>query len=200
MTEFISAKPSAGGADNANAAATAESNAQLAGWLCESDREHLIGYLSRALRGNRALAEDMTQEALTRIVVSGRRYVDTRARGLLYTIARNLLTDHYREEIAQAEAMQTLGVIGEDSDTRSPLHDLVAKQDVDRVRTAILALPPRCGQVFVLNRYEHMSYSAIARHFDISVSAVEKHIARALRHLVEALEDAPGSDAVSAPR
>ena len=194
MSDFLPASGLSHRADTSASEAPPVGNAELADWLCQSDRARLVSYLTRALGGNRSQAEDMAQEALTRIVVSSRQYGGARARGLLYTIARNLLVDHYREETAQAKALQTLGVIGEAIDTRNPLHDLVARQDVDRVRDAIISLPPRCRQVFMLNRYEQMSYSAIARHCRISVSMVEKHINRALRQLVHALEDATTSE------
>ena len=50
----------------------------------------------------------------------------------------------------------------------------------------ILALPERTRDVFMLHRFEQMSYPEIARAFGISVSAVEKHIIKALRRLTEA--------------
>lgn len=170
-------------------ASVAAANAELAGVLCRRDREELVAYLRRALGGNAALAEDMAQEALTRIVLSKRRYEGQRARGLLFTIARNLLVDHYRHENARARALHSLGVLGNDAENRNPLRDLVAREDMDLARETIRALPPRCQQVFILNRFEHMSYAAIARHCQISVSMVEKHIHRALMELVSALEE-----------
>lgn len=45
-------------------------------------------------------------------------------------------------------------------------------------------LPPRTQEVFLLHRFEEMTYPAIAAALEISVSAVEKHIMIALRILV----------------
>ena len=54
------------------------------------------------------------------------------------------------------------------------------QQALMAVRTAVLRLPPRCREVYLLNRIEDMSYTEIARHCGISVKAVEKHIGKAL--------------------
>lgn len=45
-------------------------------------------------------------------------------------------------------------------------------------------LPPRTQEVFLLHRFEEMTYPAIAAALGISVSAVEKHIMIALKTLV----------------
>lgn len=52
-----------------------------------------------------------------------------------------------------------------------------------RVESAISGLPSRTRQVFMLHRFEDVTYSTIARDLGISVSAVEKHIIAALRAL-----------------
>ena len=43
----------------------------------------------------------------------------------------------------------------------------------------VALLPERCREVFLLHRVESLSYSQIAARCGISVSAVEKNIARA---------------------
>lgn len=64
--------------------------------------------------------------------------------------------------------------------------------DFDRLRRterAIQALPQRTQQIFVLHRFEDMTYPSIARGLGISVSAVEKHIIAGLKALRDALGD-----------
>ena len=43
----------------------------------------------------------------------------------------------------------------------------------------------RTRQVFVLNRVEGLSYDEIATRLGISVSSVQKHLARALQHVLQ---------------
>jgi RNA polymerase sigma factor (sigma-70 family) len=47
------------------------------------------------------------------------------------------------------------------------------------VEAAVARLPPRCREVFWNNRVDGLSYAQVAAHLGISVSAVEKHMARA---------------------
>ena len=56
-----------------------------------------------------------------------------------------------------------------------------------RIDESIDSLPERCRIVFVLSRFEDMSYQQIADALDISVKTVENQISKALRLLREAL-------------
>jgi len=53
---------------------------------------------------------------------------------------------------------------------------------------AMRELTERRRTILILCRIEGMSHPQIAKHLGISVSAVEKHVAKALRHLMERLE------------
>lgn len=57
----------------------------------------------------------------------------------------------------------------------------------DALRRAIDSLPPRCRQVFELNRLQGLKYAEVAQAMGVSVKAVEAHMARALRTLREQL-------------
>jgi RNA polymerase sigma factor (sigma-70 family) len=54
-----------------------------------------------------------------------------------------------------------------------------ARDRLSIVEAAIATLPRRCREVFLMHRLDGMSYSQIAKSSGISISAVEKHIARA---------------------
>lgn len=73
--------------------------------------------------------------------------------------------------------------------------DLVARQQQEALlRAAILSLPTRCRQVYLLSRMQGMTYAQIARHCEISVKTVEKH----MTHALAALCDRVGSGAAGA--
>ncbi|MDX1665829.1 MAG: RNA polymerase sigma-70 factor [Saprospiraceae bacterium] len=52
-----------------------------------------------------------------------------------------------------------------------------------QVREAIAELPLRCRTVFLLSRYEELTYAEIAEQMDISVKTVENQMGKALKHL-----------------
>jgi RNA polymerase sigma factor (sigma-70 family) len=60
---------------------------------------------------------------------------------------------------------------------------VAGKQRLKRMLAALNALPPRARQVVILRRFENLTYLQIARRLGISVSAVEKHMARAMAAL-----------------
>ncbi|MDX1406815.1 MAG: RNA polymerase sigma-70 factor [Saprospiraceae bacterium] len=62
--------------------------------------------------------------------------------------------------------------------------DVLAFRDLDEWLTqSINQLPERCRQVFVLSRFEQMSYREIAKAMQISPKTVENQMTKALKHL-----------------
>ncbi len=53
----------------------------------------------------------------------------------------------------------------------------------DHIKAAINELPPKCRAVFVLSRFEELTYQEIADRMEISVKTVENQMGRALRLL-----------------
>jgi RNA polymerase sigma-70 factor (ECF subfamily) len=54
---------------------------------------------------------------------------------------------------------------------------------VSAIEQAIQSLPEKGRLIFCMNRFDHLSYSEIARVLNISVNTVEAHMVRNLRHL-----------------
>ena len=55
------------------------------------------------------------------------------------------------------------------------------------LESAILGLPDKCRQVFVLSKLEGLTYIQIANKLNVSVKTVEKHVSVGLRKLKEVL-------------
>lgn len=67
------------------------------------------------------------------------------------------------------------------------IQELAANNLQQEIDQAIDSLPEKCRLVFVLSRYEEMSYQQIADHLDISIKTVENQISKALKSLRKAL-------------
>jgi RNA polymerase sigma-70 factor (ECF subfamily) len=80
-----------------------------------------------------------------------------------------------------------------DTDNAESVEDLTPLQDevvasrarLRRVQLGIERLHPRTRQIFIMHRWHELKYQEIAQRLDISVSAVEKHIAKAMLFLSE---------------
>ncbi|MDQ3205525.1 MAG: RNA polymerase sigma factor [Pseudomonadota bacterium] len=156
-------------------------------------RDPLLGFLRK--RTGAEDAADALQETLIRLM----RYRGQPAeqlRPLMYRIALNVLADRARRnQSRQADAHVSFDLDFEGLPSAELAHEqrVDHQQALQQVRAAILQLPPRCRQVYLLNRIDGMSYPQIARHCDISVKAVEKHVSKALRLLRASLEPQPDS-------
>ena len=59
----------------------------------------------------------------------------------------------------------------------------------DRIRKAIDKLPPERRKVFVMNRFEELSYKEVAEKLGLSIKTVENQIGKALKFLRDELKD-----------
>lgn len=69
-----------------------------------------------------------------------------------------------------------------------PGEQLMQQELHEQILAAIGSLPPRCQEVFVLSRYEQLSYQEIADKLDISIKTVENQMGKALRLMREKME------------
>lgn len=75
---------------------------------------------------------------------------------------------------------------GSDADASELMQAGELKQ---RIAVALNALPPQCGTVFRMSRFEELRYQDIADKLGISVKTVENHIGKALKMLRVALAE-----------
>jgi len=128
--------------------------------------------------------DDLTQEVFARMLNHANVEGIDNIEGYLFRVAANVIaakgrSDRVRHASAHDEFTDE-DLLVEDN---SPESILLHRNLLQSMVRLIHALPPRTQQAFVLHRFEEMTYDAIARHMEISVSAVEKHIMRAISHL-----------------
>lgn len=130
---------------------------------------------------SREEANDLTQEAFYRFIRIKDSGKLSKPRAYLFRIATNLLRDGVRRDRARKRDFHVSLEAEAIADTiADPERVVGAKMAVDRLLAAVANLPPKCRRVFVLNRFEGMTYVEIAEHLGISEAMVAKHIRSAL--------------------
>lgn len=115
-------------------------------------------------------------------------------RAYLYQMANNLLHDHRRGRRRQEHrddhwARSRFGH-GLDCDPQpSPEKAAIDRDELQRVEQALAAIPARTADILRMYRVEGQTQKAIADILGISLSAVEKHLQRAYRALIQVRDE-----------
>jgi RNA polymerase sigma factor (sigma-70 family) len=131
-----------------------------------------------------AEVDDLVQEVFVRIQKHERGSPIQHLDRYLFTVAASVLSDRLRRRAGHREgAHHTLEEFHHPVEELTPERVLLDREALQVIVSAIDCLPPRTRDVFVLHRFEEMTCTAIAAQLGMSVSAVEKHIMKALRAL-----------------
>jgi RNA polymerase sigma factor (sigma-70 family) len=171
-------------------------------------REALIARLDARFRGPlmvyflrrkflRGEAEDLTQEVFVRMIGREDDVPPENADVYIFQIAANLLRDRARrattrkaDSHASLDAPTELAAQGvahhpELVEDRGPERVLLAQESLAEAMRALGELSERTRHIYILHRLEKMRHKDIAALLGLSVSAVEKHVIRAVAHLTE---------------
>ena len=119
--------------------------------------------------GDANLAEDAAQEAFIRAWQHLANYRPRSPfRNWVYRIATNVALDVLRREKETVD----VEVLPLTSSNRGPEATVARKERGERVRQAVLALPPASRAALVLREYEGLSYQEIADTLDIPIGTV----------------------------
>ena len=149
-------------------------------------RGPLLAYFGRRV-ADASEAEDLTQEVFVRLTRQTAA-PHTDAQAFVFVTAANLMRDRARLHTShRAKAHVSLDDPGAKFDLpvedRDPERVLLSKDTLREFIIGMESLSERTRDIFVLARIERMHQADIAKLFGISVSAVEKHIMRALKKL-----------------
>ena len=156
--------------------------------LFVAHRRELQAYLTVRLR-DREMAADLTQETFLRFAEQGARSAVLHDRSYLYRTAQNLAIDHLRRANRHRTDSVAHEAIAEiPADLPGPEEITAGRERLDCLRAAIQELPERTRQIFVLHRLEELTYDQVADRLGISESSVQKHLAKALQHVMRRLK------------
>jgi RNA polymerase sigma-70 factor (ECF subfamily) len=154
-------------------------------------RQHNKELLNYAFHRAGDVAEDMVQESFVRLMQHPDLTTIENHRAYLYKVTSNSLVDHNRKQRVIAKYHEDC----DDLDTLpsallGPEITLHHQQRLLRYLQALDELPVIDRTVFLLHRFDGMTYPQIAKLLKLSKSTVERHFASALEHcFVASLQD-----------
>jgi RNA polymerase sigma-70 factor (ECF subfamily) len=158
--------------------------------LYKRHRGALYRFVLRALGSNasqRALAEELYQEVWIRVIEARGRYTpQARFTTWLYTIAHNLLVDHWRKKGLQVVALDTEDVAVESA---NPARVAEGRAAVARFAQALEALPPAQREAFLLHEEAGLTVAEIAAATGAGEEAAKSRLRYAMAKLKAAVDD-----------
>ena len=135
-------------------------------------------------------AEDLLQEVFIRLW-ENRRNIDENLslKAYLFTIDNNLALNHIRHQnVVLNHRKQQVAAGNFDLETPSPQMVLESREFDVQLHAAIEGLPEKNRIIFMMSRFDGLSYKEIAEKLNISVKTVESHIGKSLKRLAAALQ------------
>jgi RNA polymerase sigma factor (sigma-70 family) len=149
-------------------------------------RGRLYRFVLRSVK-MRGTAEELFQEVWIRVIEARSRYApQAKFTTWLYTIAHNLLTDHWRRK--------GLTLVELDQDTQAaapddPARSMEARQALSRFAAALEALPPLQRQAFLLHEEAGLSIAEIAAATGSNEEAAKSRLRYAMSKLKAVVAD-----------
>lgn len=128
-------------------------------------------------------AEDLVQEAWVRLACYEREQVVERPEAFMMRTALNLAIDAHRARVTRGEEVFVEDVVLIDL---APTAEgvVLAKERLARLSLGVNRLSETTRAVFLSHRIDGQSYTEIARARGLSISTVEKHVAKATLQLM----------------
>jgi RNA polymerase sigma factor (sigma-70 family) len=160
-------------------------------WIAANILPHqpeLRGWLRRRLGSLHTNdVDDLVQEAFARIWAADFSTIRN-GRAYLYATVRHLLAEYARRRrIVPIELLGEIDSLSIISDEPGPDRRVGARQELDRLRVIVAALPAQCRRVFELRKFQDLSHHEVAQRMGISEKTVENHLTRALARITEVL-------------
>jgi len=150
--------------------------------LVRRHHEELLRVL-RARLPSEQDAADLAQEAYARMIRYQGELSEDELKRMLFRIAQNLLTDHWRwRRLRGIDTHLPIDGLDVEIESAEPNHDrhVESAQRLARLEEIILAMPDKRRTVFLLSRIEGLTNAQIAERCGVAIKTVEKHLANAL--------------------
>lgn len=152
--------------------------------LIERYYDEVYRFLYRRM-GNKAAAEDVTQDTFIKFVKSLPYYKEkNKLKSFLFTIAINTSNDFFRRH-KQETSLLSLDNVGEEITEEVTEDEVLQKEEALIVRQAVLSLPDVQRDVIILRFYHDLKIKEIASVQKVPIPTVKTRLRRALKALKE---------------
>ncbi|MFL0810869.1 MAG: RNA polymerase sigma factor [Agarilytica sp.] len=154
----------------------------------ENERKTLGSFIARRIN-DRDQAEVILQTTFEKATQSLRVKSVNSVRAMLFVIAQNLITDHYRQHGFRSQFwVQDHDVETDVSEVQSPERQAIAQEKLQIAQEVINGLPEKCRHCFVENRFKFRHVDEIAQELELSSSMVKKYVQKAILSIQNELE------------
>jgi len=136
--------------------------------------------MSKGVR--REQCSDLIQETFMKLWKNCAKVTIGKSKSFLFTVANNLFIDDYRKQQTQIKLKQ---IPRTNSTSIDGQYEVEMQEFKNKLEAAIDSMTEASREVFVMHRFNEMSYKEIANTLGISVKSVEKRMSRALKHLAQ---------------
>ena len=157
-------------------------------------------FLTRFLSSSHDI-EDVVQDSYLKALCAEKNQEIHSPKAFLFRIARNEALKELRKKSRRiTDYIEELDIPEASTSETSVEDSSVAKQRFGLFCQSALDMTPRCRKVFLMCKVYGFSYKEIASQLGISVSGVEKHVARGLEICNAYVERVEGADRQGTPQ
>lgn len=152
--------------------------------LYQETSEELRRLLERKL-GNQHEAEEIAHDAYLKLCQIGHTDEIQDLRKYLFTMSIRLALNVLRRRKIEKKYDK----IEDGVDNISPYEILLAELKLEAVKEALTELPDKTRYIFLLHRFEGLTYPEISNKLGLSVKSIEYHMNRALEKVMMTVEE-----------
>ncbi len=136
-----------------------------------SHRDELLAFVSSRLGGS-DFAEDIVQNVFLKLLTTDKMISEVTLPSLVYTVARNLITDYYRRHTNYEEYehyIKSQGLSSQES-------VFSIREITERLERGLARLPENCREIYRMHIYGGMKVSEISQELGEGYKSVEHRL------------------------
>lgn len=153
----------------------------------ENYYDRLVAYINTFTR-DKMKSEDIVQQAFINFWEDRKKIdVSKSPRGYLYATAYHRYIDSVKKEKRKEQFLDELWKRALSSRVKED--EELLKKRIDKLKSVLDTLPPKCKEIIHLNKVEGIKYKDIAIRMDISIKTVESQMRIAFKKIRQAFKD-----------